>query len=116
MVSPFSRLRAALRECLDEMLITKAPKVVVIEFDNDDPVRLPFHARPALGDGEVEIYEAIEAAGHPLSQKEIADAAFMSLKTVERRLKPMLDRRVVRHHPRLGYYIPGMVVKDEDEE
>lgn len=117
MDSPFLRVREDVRECLAVMgAAGDEPIDGIIVVNHSLPpdrwTRIPFFAPPKLNDDvEREIVEALREAGGPLQQKEIATAAGVSQRMIERKTPDLVTRGVIRKHPTLGFYLPGQKVQ-----
>src|SRR4051812_44786414 len=108
--TPFTRLQEVAQEILR---LIGAPAdvplrgVTFLPVDGE-PITLPLFAPAPLSDTERAIVNAIRTAGAALQQKELAEAADLGIRTVQRDTPRMVERGILLKHPTLGFYVPGM--------
>lgn len=114
----FALLREVVRACLCEVGAPADAKIPGIVVDlgplGDWPIR--FFAPPALDDLERVIVDAIAQSAKPLQQKEIAKAAHISIRLVQRTTPRLQERGILLRHPSMGFYLPGMQVEEVEGE
>ncbi len=89
---------------------------IAITIDGEPAAMLalpPLPKAPVLDDVEREVVDAIDAAGGPLQQKEIATAAGLSVRVIQRTTPRLVERGILLRHPSLGFYLPGMRIAED---
>ena len=112
-MTAFRRLAQAAYDCLQEMGAdaddVDLGAVALIPRDGGKPIEIPLFGRGAPLDAtDKTILQVVRDAGEALQQKEIANLASLSLRTVQKRTPDLVKSGHLIHHPTLGFYLPGM--------
>jgi hypothetical protein len=87
---------------------------VELPLSTGQRLALPIPPVPELDESERLVMDVFWSQDRPapLQQKQLARASRLSLSTIRRVTPRLIDKGLLRHHPALGFYVPGTDLPD----